>query len=61
MYQVRHAAIDRMITECAQLCGHGVVGVRLSRGSFPWRAGVHRHRHRGKRAGGRIRAGAVHL
>jgi uncharacterized protein YbjQ (UPF0145 family) len=35
MYQARHAAIDRMTTECAQLGGHGVVGVRLSRGSFP--------------------------
>jgi uncharacterized protein YbjQ (UPF0145 family) len=34
MYQARHTAIDRMITECAQLGGHGVVGVRLSRGSF---------------------------
>ena len=35
MYQARHTAIDRMTTECAQLGGHGVVGVRLSRGSFP--------------------------
>jgi len=35
MYQARHTAIDRMITECARLGGHGVVGVRLSRGSFP--------------------------
>jgi uncharacterized protein YbjQ (UPF0145 family) len=35
MYQARHAAIDRMTAECAQLGGHGVVGVRLSRGSFP--------------------------
>ena len=35
MYQARHAAIDRMTTECTQLGGHGVVGVRLSRGSFP--------------------------
>jgi uncharacterized protein YbjQ (UPF0145 family) len=34
MYQARHAAIDRMVAECAQLGGHGVVGVRLSRGSF---------------------------
>ena len=34
MYQARHTAIDRMITECAALGGHGVVGVRLSRGSF---------------------------
>ena len=35
MYQVRKAAVDRMIAECAALGGHGVVGVRLSRGSFP--------------------------
>jgi len=34
MYQARHAAIDRMVAECTQLGGHGVVGVRLSRGSF---------------------------
>jgi uncharacterized protein YbjQ (UPF0145 family) len=34
MYQARRTAIDRMTTECAQLGGHGVVGVRLSRGSF---------------------------
>jgi uncharacterized protein YbjQ (UPF0145 family) len=31
----RHTAVGRMTTECAQLGGHGVVGVRLSRGSFP--------------------------
>ena len=35
MYQARQTAIDRMTTECARLGGHGVVGVRLSRGSFP--------------------------
>jgi uncharacterized protein YbjQ (UPF0145 family) len=35
MYQVRRTAIDRMTAECAQLGGHGVVGVRVSRGSFP--------------------------
>jgi uncharacterized protein YbjQ (UPF0145 family) len=35
MYQARHLAIDRMTTECAGLGGFGVVGVRLSRGSFP--------------------------
>jgi uncharacterized protein YbjQ (UPF0145 family) len=35
MYQARRTAIDRMTTECAELGGHGVVGVRLSRGSFP--------------------------
>jgi uncharacterized protein YbjQ (UPF0145 family) len=31
----RHTAVGRMITECAELGGHGVVGVRLSRESFP--------------------------
>jgi uncharacterized protein YbjQ (UPF0145 family) len=36
MYQARQAAIDRMAAECAQLGGHGVVGVRLSRGPFPF-------------------------
>src|ERR1039457_6812296 len=30
----RHTAVGRMITECAELGGHGVVGVRLSRGPF---------------------------
>jgi uncharacterized protein YbjQ (UPF0145 family) len=35
MYQARHTAISRMTAECAQLGGHGVVGVRLARGSFP--------------------------
>ena len=35
MYQARHTAIGRMTAECAQLGGHGVVGVRVSRGSFP--------------------------
>jgi uncharacterized protein YbjQ (UPF0145 family) len=35
MHQARHTAIDRMAAECAGLGGHGVVGVRLSRGSFP--------------------------
>jgi uncharacterized protein YbjQ (UPF0145 family) len=34
MYQARRTAIDRMVAECTQLGGHGVVGVRLSRGSF---------------------------
>jgi uncharacterized protein YbjQ (UPF0145 family) len=34
MYQARRAAVDRMTAECAALGGHGVVGVRLSRGSF---------------------------
>jgi uncharacterized protein YbjQ (UPF0145 family) len=31
----RHTAVGRMITECAELGGHGVVGVRLSRDTFP--------------------------
>jgi uncharacterized protein YbjQ (UPF0145 family) len=35
MYEARHKAIDRMVTECTELGGHGVVGVRLSIGSFP--------------------------
>ncbi|MBV9446813.1 MAG: heavy metal-binding domain-containing protein [Streptosporangiaceae bacterium] len=35
MYDARHKAIDRMVSECAELGGHGVVGVRLSIGSFP--------------------------
>ncbi len=35
MYQARRNAIDRMTAECTELGGHGVVGVRLSRGSFP--------------------------
>jgi len=34
MGQARHTAVDRMITECAQLGGHGVVGVHVSRGMF---------------------------
>jgi uncharacterized protein YbjQ (UPF0145 family) len=35
MYQARRTAISRMVEECTQLGGHGVVGVRLSIGSFP--------------------------
>jgi uncharacterized protein YbjQ (UPF0145 family) len=35
MYEARHKAIDRMLTECAKLGGHGVVGVRLTIGAFP--------------------------
>ena len=35
MGQARHTAVDRMTAECGELGGHGVVGVRLSRGSFP--------------------------
>ena len=34
MYAARRAAVDRMTAECAALGGHGVVGVRLSRGPF---------------------------
>ena len=34
MYQARRTAVDRMTAECAALGGHGVVGVRLSRGPF---------------------------
>ena len=35
MYEARHKALDRMTTECEELGGHGVVGVRLTIGSFP--------------------------
>ena len=35
MELARQTAVGRMITECAELGGHGVVGVRLTRGSFP--------------------------
>ncbi len=35
MYRARQTAIDRMTAQCAALGGHGVVGVRLSRGSLP--------------------------
>jgi uncharacterized protein YbjQ (UPF0145 family) len=35
MYEARHKAIDRMTTECAELGGHGVVGVLLTIGAFP--------------------------
>ena len=34
MYQARRTAVDRMTAECVALGGHGVVGVRLSQGSF---------------------------
>src|SRR6202162_316805 len=34
MYDARHKALDRMTTECAELGGHGVVGVRLTIGAF---------------------------
>ena len=35
LYAARHAAISRMTAECAELGGHGVVGVRLHLGPFP--------------------------
>jgi uncharacterized protein YbjQ (UPF0145 family) len=35
MDQARHTAVGLMITECAELGGHGVVGVHVSRGTFP--------------------------
>jgi uncharacterized protein YbjQ (UPF0145 family) len=35
LYQARRTAIGRMTTECQELGGHGVVGVRLTIGSFP--------------------------
>jgi uncharacterized protein YbjQ (UPF0145 family) len=35
MYQARRTAIGRMTAECAELGGHGVVGVRLQIGAFP--------------------------
>ncbi|HEY3732772.1 MAG TPA: heavy metal-binding domain-containing protein [Streptosporangiaceae bacterium] len=35
MYQARRAAISRMSAECAELGGHGVVGVSLTIGPFP--------------------------
>ena len=35
LYQARHRALERMSAECAELGGHGVVGVLLTIGSFP--------------------------
>ena len=35
MYEARHMAINRMVAECAELGGHGIVGVSLTIGSFP--------------------------
>ena len=35
LYEARRTAISRMVAECAELGGHGVVGVRLSIGQFP--------------------------
>ncbi len=35
MYEARRKAISRMVAECAELGGHGVVGVQLTIGQFP--------------------------
>jgi uncharacterized protein YbjQ (UPF0145 family) len=35
LYEARRTAIGRMTEECAELGGHGVVGVKLTIGSFP--------------------------
>ncbi len=35
MYEARRTAIARMVAECTELGGHGVVGVRLTIGGFP--------------------------
>ena len=35
LYEARRAAISRMVAECVELGGHGVVGVRLTIGPFP--------------------------
>ena len=35
LYQARRTAIRRMAEECAELGGHGVVGIQLSIGPFP--------------------------
>jgi uncharacterized protein YbjQ (UPF0145 family) len=35
MYQARRTAIGRMLAECEELDGHGVVGVQLTIGAFP--------------------------
>src|SRR6201996_7433369 len=35
LYEARRAAISRMVAECVELGGHGVVGVRLTIGQFP--------------------------
>jgi uncharacterized protein YbjQ (UPF0145 family) len=34
MYEARRVAIDRMVGQCAEAGGHGVVGVRLTHGDF---------------------------
>ena len=35
LYKARRTAIRRMVAECTELGGHGVVGVRLTIGAFP--------------------------
>jgi uncharacterized protein YbjQ (UPF0145 family) len=35
MYEARRKAISRMVAECQELGGHGVVGVQLHIGTFP--------------------------
>ena len=35
LYEARRTAIGRMVAECQELGGHGIVGVRLTIGSFP--------------------------
>jgi uncharacterized protein YbjQ (UPF0145 family) len=35
LYEARRKAISRMTAECAELGGHGVVGVQLTIGAFP--------------------------
>jgi uncharacterized protein YbjQ (UPF0145 family) len=36
LYEARHEAIGRMTAECAALGGHGIVGVSLTVGEFPF-------------------------
>jgi uncharacterized protein YbjQ (UPF0145 family) len=35
MYDARRVCLGRMVAQCAELGGHGVVGVRLTHGYFP--------------------------
>jgi uncharacterized protein YbjQ (UPF0145 family) len=35
LYEARRMAIGRMVAECEELGGHGIVGVRLTIGAFP--------------------------
>jgi len=35
LYEARRKAIGRMVAECQELGGHGIVGVRLTIGAFP--------------------------